>query len=200
MTGRRENPAKLADDVVEAARGGDEAALRRLYDEHQHRVLRLAFGILGDTDEAEDVLQDTMVYALTHLNRYDPDRAAFSTWLHTIALSRCRDRLRRRRSYLDRVAEWLRHEQSGYETDLAGGLRHLDTKTEVGRALEELTPKQREAVVLREIEGLTYREIGDVLGVPLRTAQARVVSGYSALRRALTEAGESPADTSGAGK
>jgi RNA polymerase sigma-70 factor (ECF subfamily) len=176
--------------LIEQARAGDEVALRALYETHRPRVMRLAMALLGDPDEAEDVLQDVMVYALTRLDRYRPERAAFGTWLHTITVSRCRDRARRRQSAGRRVAEWL-----GLRTPVVPGpetgLDRIDAASRVGRALEALTPLQREAIVLREVEGLSYREIGEVLGVPLRTAQTRVNAAYAGLRRSMGQDGES---------
>jgi RNA polymerase sigma-70 factor (ECF subfamily) len=125
-----------------------------------------------------------MVYALTRLDRYRAERAAFGTWLHTITLSRCRDRARRRQAAGRRLAEWLGLRPPTVPGPEAG-LGRLDAASRVGRALETLTPLQREALVLREVEGLSFREMGEVLGVPLRTAQTRVNAAYTGLRRAM---------------
>ena len=223
----------MSDDLLARARAGDEQALRLLYEGSRARVLRLAYSLLGDVDEAEDVMQDTLVYALTHLDRYDEDRAAFSTWLHTITVNRCRDRLRHRRTSLRRVAEWLRRadrpvsreSRRGYMAPVddpihassrphAGGaavegdagdrrepidLDGLDAADRIGAALRRLTPLQREALVLREIEGLSFQELADVLNVPLRTAQARVTSAHAAMRRALgaAQAGDDGSEAAG---
>jgi RNA polymerase sigma-70 factor (ECF subfamily) len=175
----------VSGDLIEQARGGDERALRLLYEGSRARVLRLAYSLLGDADEAEDVMQDVMVYALTHLDRYDALRAAWPTWLHTITVSRCRDAARRKRMRLRRVADWFRgHDAAGRiaPDDEAG---RLDSVALAQRALLSLTPLQREAIVLREVEELSLAELAQVLGVPLRTAQARVASAHSAMRRAL---------------
>jgi len=179
----------LSDDEVLRARTGDEAALRGLYESYRPRVLRLAFGLLGDADEAEDAMQDVMVYALTHLDRYDSDRAAFGTWLHTITVSRCRDRLRRRHLGLRRLAEWVGLRRADPLPSIDERAERLDAADSVGAALGSLTDIQREAILLREVEGLSFREIGDVLGVPLRTAQTRVASAHEALRRGLAGQG-----------
>jgi len=175
----------VTDHLIRRARSGDEAALRSLYETHRPRVMRLAFGLLGDADEAEDVMQDVLVYALTHLERYDADRAAFGTWLHTIAVSRCRDRARRRAFGVKRVTDWFRSHPPVGSADREAIVDRLDITSEVDRALAMLTLKQREALVLREIEGLSYKEMGEVLGVPMRTAQTRVTAAYAALRNTL---------------
>jgi RNA polymerase sigma-70 factor (ECF subfamily) len=168
------------------ARRGDEAAQRELYEQFRGRVLRLANALLGDPDDAEDVMQDVMVYALTHLTQYDESRAAFGTWLHMITVSRCRDRARRRRLSVRRLADlWRSDRRAEDPADRLGG---IDAAGMLERGLAALTPTQREALALRHIEGLSFEEMGTVLGVPMRTAQARVASGTAALRRVLGEA------------
>ncbi len=173
----------MVDDLIQRARSRDEAALRQLYERHRQPVFRLAYGILRDHDEAEDVMQDVMVQALSHLERYDPQRGAFSTWLHTITVNRCRDRLRRRRLQ-DRLFGWLQRGDVEEPATPAPDIEHVDTDRRIARALGDLTDLQREALLLREVEELSFAELGEVLGVPLRTAQARVNSAAAALRRA----------------
>jgi RNA polymerase sigma factor (sigma-70 family) len=177
---------EAGDALLQRARAGHEAAQRELYEAHRARVLRLAYALLGDADDAEDVMQDVMVYALTNLNRYDPSRAALSTWLHTITLSRCRDRARRRRMGLRRVTDWLQgRAEDAVEVGPEANLERFDARLRVGQALSRLTRVQREAIVLREVVELTFEEMATVLGVPLRTAQARVTSAHAAVRRQL---------------
>jgi RNA polymerase sigma-70 factor (ECF subfamily) len=173
------------EDVIRRARSGDEAALRTLYETHRPRVMRLAYSLLGDADEAEDVTQDVLIYALNKLDRYDPSRAAFTTWLHMITVSRCRDRARRARTALASVTGWLRGSRDQVAPDPESRLDRLDAASRIGPALAKLTPLQREALVLREVEELSFAEIGTVLDVPMRTAQARVTSAYAALRQSL---------------
>ena len=172
------------DATLVRARSGDQAALRELYEAHRGRVLRLAFAVLGDADEAEDVMQDVMVYALTHLDSYDPDKAAFGTWLHTITISRSRDRLRRQRVRLSRLASLWRN-SDGRAPDPAEGVTALDASSVLRAGLGSLTATQREALALRFLEEMSFEEMGQVLGVPMRTAQARVNSATLALRRSL---------------
>lgn len=170
--------------LVARAREGDEAALRWLYETHRPRIHRLAVGLLGDGDEADDIVQDVMIYALRHLDRYQPDRAAFGTWLYTIAVSRCRDRGRRSRRLLGGLrAWWTEHGQATADPDDA--LSRIDAQSALGRALATLTPLQREALALRIVAELSFHEIGQALGIPLRTAQTRVTGAMQALRRAM---------------
>lgn len=184
----------MSELLVHRAREGDERALRELYEAHRGPILRLAYAILGDRDEAEDVMQDVMIYALTHLDRFDPERGSFGTWAHAIAVSRCRDRLRRAKVRLRHLtAAWSGSE--GGHGDPEAVFSRLDAARRIAPALAQLTPRQREAVALRDIQDLSLQEMADVLGVPLRTAQARLHSAHAALRRSLSDpaSNETPA-------
>jgi RNA polymerase sigma-70 factor (ECF subfamily) len=169
----------------------DEQAAEALYQTHHKRVYRLAYALLGDAGDAEEVMQDTMVYALTRVKSFDPKRASFTTWLHTITVSRCRDRQRRKRpAYvpLDGHMERANHLEnvvaSPEEATIARERRH-----ELWKALDQLSPKLREAVVLRYWSGHTYQEMAEILHCPLSTAQSRVRLAYDQLRRLLDSAG-----------
>jgi RNA polymerase sigma-70 factor (ECF subfamily) len=179
----------VPNELIERARSGDEAALRKLYEEQRPRVMRLAFALLGDAAEAEDVMQDVLVYALTNLDQYDPDRGSFATWVNTIALSRTRDRGRRLRRQLTHLRDSFFGLPTRTENEPHRAIEAVDAAAAVGPALAKLTRIQREAIVLREVEGLSFREIGEQLGIPMRTAQARVTSAHSALRKALQDSG-----------
>lgn len=180
--------------LIERARQGDETALRWLYETHRPRIQRLAVSLLGDGDEADDVMQDVMIYALRHLDRYQPERAAFGTWLHAIAVSRCRDRGRRaQRGLAGLRAWWVGHGEP--TADPEDRVPAIDAAGALGPALATLTPLQREALALRAVSELSFQEIGEALGIPLRTAQTRVAGALAALRRAMPASGfEAEAD------
>jgi RNA polymerase sigma-70 factor (ECF subfamily) len=169
----------------------DERAAEALYQTHHKRVYRLAYALLGDAGDAEEVMQDTMVYALTRVKSFDPQRASFTTWLHTITVSRCRDRQRRKRpAYVPldghiESADHLENVVAGPEqATIARESRH-----ELWNALDQLSPNLREAVVLRYWSGHTYQEMAEILHCPLPTAQSRVRLAYDQLRRLLDSAG-----------
>lgn len=166
---------------------GDEGAAEALYQAHHKRVYRLAFALLGNAADAEEVMQDTMVYALTRIKQYDPQRAAFTTWLHTITVSRCRDRARRKRPFGAGVG--------GHQAlvDSASGPERMtiarENRQELLQALDQLSPKLREAIVLRYWSGHTYQEMAHILHCPLPTAQSRVRVAYEQLRKLLAPTG-----------
>jgi RNA polymerase sigma factor (sigma-70 family) len=94
--------------LIEHWQAGDERAAEGLYSHCQGQVFRLAYGILGNRADAEEVAQDALIYALSKINRYDPRRASFGAWLHTITVSRCWNKRRRRRLPLVSLATWLK--------------------------------------------------------------------------------------------
>ena len=86
--------------LIERWQGGDQRAAEVLYNHHRNQTFRLAYGLLGNQADAEEAAQDALTYALTNIRRYDSQRAGFGTWLHTITVSRCRDRQRAQRRRL----------------------------------------------------------------------------------------------------
>jgi RNA polymerase sigma-70 factor (ECF subfamily) len=174
--------------LVERWRAGDESAAEALYNHHRAQVFRLAFAILGDWDDAEEVAQDALVYALSKIDRYDPRKARFSTWLHVITVSRCRNKRRRRRSLLLPLTTWLRG--GGDVADPTPSQERLaiqaEMRGEIWQVIQGLSPPLREAILLRHWAGHTYREIAEILDCPLATAQSRVRLAHQRLRATLT--------------
>ncbi|MBN1977631.1 MAG: sigma-70 family RNA polymerase sigma factor [Anaerolineae bacterium] len=172
--------------LIERWQAGDERAAQALYDHFWDRTFWLAYGLLGDPDDAEEVAQDALYYALSNIARFDPDRAAFGTWLHTITVSRSRNRYRRRLTWPSLTA-WLArggdvpdpsssHEQKAIR---------IEAKSAVWEAVQSLTPRLREAILLRYWAGHTYREMADILGCPVPTAQSRVRLAFQRLQADL---------------
>ena len=176
--------------LIRRWQAGDERAAEALYGHYRDSVFRLACGLLGDAADAEEVAQDALAYALVNIYRYDPRRASFATWLHTITVSRCRDRYRRRRLTSLSLATWL--QRGGDVADSAPGPeRHAvqaETRSRVWEAVQALSQPLREAVLLRYWAGHTYREMAEILGCPVPTAQSRVRLAYKRLRATLAPA------------
>jgi RNA polymerase sigma-70 factor (ECF subfamily) len=172
------------DEWIDAAVAGDQRACTAIYERFVQPVFRLAYGVLLNQQDAEEVVQDSFGYAFRSLHRYDSRRSSFRTWLYTITLSRCRNKRRRRwlpTLPLADMAEWLPGREPNPET----AVEQLSLREMVWQALGELSPKQREAVVLRYFDGLTYREMAMVLGCPLKTAESRVRLAHEALYQIL---------------
>jgi RNA polymerase sigma-70 factor (ECF subfamily) len=175
------------DALIKRWQGGDQRAAEALYNAYRESTFRLAYALLGEPAEAEDAAQEALVHALVHIERYDPTRASFSTWLHVIAVSRCRQRLRRRRSFLRALTRWLGSQERSAEPAPRPENQAIrdETAAEVVRAVQALSPPLREAIVLRYWAGHTYQEIAEIAGCPMRTAQSRVRLAHARLRQAL---------------
>ena len=165
--------ALLAIAVLAAAAlrrvGGD--ALRALYEECGAKVMALAYRILRDRAEAEDVVQETFLELYRRADAYDERRGTRATWAVVIARSRAIDRLRARRSGL-RLVEEQSQEPVPVHVEDPGDLG--ERRRRVQGALAELPAEQREAIELAYFEGLTHSEIAARTGQPLGTTKTRV--------------------------
>jgi RNA polymerase sigma-70 factor (ECF subfamily) len=167
-------------DLIEAALSGEERAYEALYRRFVGALYRLAYGVLLNRQDAEEVVQDSFAYAFRALKRFDPAQSAFKTWLYTITMSRCRNKRRRKWLPIVRLADVAERLAGDAPTPESTVMRQT-TREIVLKALGRLSPKLREAVVLRYFEDLTYREIGEVLGCPAKTAESRVRLAHDAL-------------------
>jgi len=174
-------------NLIDHWQAGDERAAEAIYNQYRQATFGLAYALLDHAADAEEVTQDALTYALTNIDRYDPQRANFSTWLHTITVSRCRNKRRRRALLTLPLIAWLK---SG--GDLAdptptpeGQALWESTQDEVWAAIQRLSQPLREAILLRHWTDHTYQEIADILGCPMRTVQSRVRLAYKQLRTTL---------------
>ncbi len=185
--------------LIQRWQAGDERAAEALYNNYQESVFRLAYGLLGDPSDAEEVAQDALTYALVRIARYDPRRASFATWLHTITGRGGRDRQRRRHLPSLSLTAWL--ERGGdFPNSAPGPERHAiraETRSRVWEAVQALSRPLREAILLRYWAGHTYREMAAILGCPVPTAQSRVRLAYKRLRATLAPAGLTNLDEEG---
>ena len=172
-------------DLIARAVQGDEEALAALYHRHAPALYRLAYGLLGNAEDAEEVVQDALVYALSRLDRYDPAQSAFTTWLQTITVSRCRNKRRRRRLPSLRLADWLGRDLPDPDADPEATVLAGEEARQVWEAVQRLSPVVREVVVLRYWGGHTIPEIARIVGCPPATAQSRLRLAHEQLRRHL---------------
>lgn len=151
---------------------------------HSSRVYRLAYRLTGNRHDAEDLTQEVFVRVFRSLSNYTP--GTFEGWLHRITTNLFLDKMRRKQrirfeSLADDAAERLHGREP--TPPVVYDERHFDT--DVQAALDELAPEFRAAVVLCDIEGLSYEEIAATLGVKLGTVRSRIHRGRAQLRAAL---------------
>ena len=175
-------------DLIERWRLGDQRAAEQLYAQTRERVFRLAFGLLGNSEDAEEAAQDALSYALVNIDKFDPDRARFTTWLHTITVSRVRDRQRRKRFSLTSLAEWMAggRDVSADTPRTEQRMTQQVARDEVWSAVQTLSPVLREAIVLRYWAQHSFREMAEILDCPMGTAQSRVRRGFEQLAKELS--------------
>ncbi len=174
------------DLLIGRGRDGDEASCAALYTAFHGPVFRLCLALLNNGSDAEEVAQDTFVYAFRQLKAYDPARSAFRTWLFTIAISRCRNKRRRWFPALTALTE-LDGQTRGWPRAVEAAFERRGVRQEVWRAVQALPEPLRESVVLRYFLDFRYKEIGHVLGCGEKTAQSRVRLALERLRAALRQ-------------
>lgn len=174
--------------LVNRCLAGDETAYVSLYNQCSGMIYRLAYGLLQNKEDAEEVLQDSFEYAFRRLDHFDPRKSAFTTWLYRIAVSRCRNK--RRRKWLPTFSfnQISNEELTDKDTPTPDeSLTLNDRQLAVWQALKNLSPKLRETAVLRYYHGLRYQEIGDILNIPAKTAESRMRLVHKAMREILQE-------------
>jgi RNA polymerase sigma-70 factor (ECF subfamily) len=172
---------------------GEKRAFDEIVRRYSSKMVNLAYQILGDRDLAQDVGQETFLRAYRSAARYR-EISKFSTWLYTIAINLCRNELRRRKfkTYsLEGMAE--REDSDRLRIDIADEKRMPDLdleRKEIGRMVREavatLPEKFKTPLVLRDIQGLTYEEIGGILGLPEGTVKSRINRARIRVRQILT--------------
>lgn len=161
---------------MQAARGGDRAALDSLLRRHYDRLYALCRRMTGDAADAADACQEALIAIVRGLPAFD-GRSAFGTWAYRVATNACLDELRRRR----------RRPEPGLPegpAEMASPVDHVEsstTRVDLDRALQSLPSDYRAAVVLRDVCGLSYDEIAEALLIPPGTVRSRIARGRAAL-------------------
>jgi RNA polymerase sigma-70 factor (ECF subfamily) len=160
---------------VTRAREGDAAAFAAIYARYERRIYAFIYRMMGNPDDAFDLTQETFLKAYRALDKTDAELNV-NAWLHRIASNACMDVLRRRQ-----LLRWLpwdnaRHDRpSGRREDSPeAALLGDETQRAVTRVLQAMSPRNRQALILREYEGLAYQEIAAVLGISLLAVKSLI--------------------------
>lgn len=180
MAGSRD---AASDDLAEvrAIAAGDSVAFRRLIDRESPRLLRFALGLLGNLDEAEDMVQETLLRLWENAAAWTPD-ARIGTWLHRVCYNRSIDRLRRRRAFVDdSMLDALPDEAQPPDLQLVRSERVHNVREAVAR----LAPRQRTAVLLFHFQDLPQREAAEVMGISEVALESLLARARRQMRRWL---------------
>jgi RNA polymerase sigma-70 factor (ECF subfamily) len=181
--------------LIEAYRAGDPEALAELLVAYQRRVYGVCYRMVRNPEAAADLTQDSLIKVMEGLDSYD-GRAAFSTWVIRVTMNCClshlrKERLRRHGSLDQPTAEGALppsfHLPSEAELSGLRRVEQAEMRSVLLRALASLEPHMRAVLVLRDLQGLEYQQIGQVLGVPVGTVKSRLFRARAALRAAAEE-------------
>jgi RNA polymerase sigma-70 factor (ECF subfamily) len=181
------------EELVEAFQTGDLSAFDELQRRWDRKIQGAVYRLMGSEDEARDLCQETFLKAYRALRGFKRE-ARFSSWLYQIALNVCRDRMRRKKKNRGLVS-LDEMDENGTPLPARPGPSALDLveasdlARAVSAAVGELSDEQREVIVLKEYEGLTFLEIADVLGLPISTVKTRLYRGLDQLREQLERRG-----------
>lgn len=169
MSGRSVPSAATELELISHAQQGDRRAFGELVLRHREGVVNVVYRMCGDANLAEDAAQEAFIRAWQHLPGYRP-QSPFRNWVYRIATNVALDTLRRERETVDIEALSLATSSEGPEALVEGAERG----ERVRQAVLALPLASRAVLVLREYEGLSYREIADTLGIPIGTVMSRL--------------------------
>jgi RNA polymerase sigma-70 factor (ECF subfamily) len=188
--------AQVVGMLVRRCVAGDAVAWEEIVQRYNRRIYNICYRFAGSADDAQDLTQEVFIKMYRTLNSYDMERGAFMTWVTTITRNLLVDHFRK--SKQDRVTDSIDAAPSEHEdaTPLSDKIQDRtptpdasaqsrETRETVHRALQKLSPDVREAVILRDLQDMDYREIATVLRVPEGTVKSRINRGRAELARLL---------------
>jgi len=181
------------EELVDAFQAGDLSAFDDLVRRWERRIQAAIYRVMGTEDDARDLCQEALLKAYRALGGFKRE-ARFSSWLYQIALNLCRDRMRRRKGRTMVSLEALEPDALSVRTRerRPGPLELVEADAlsrAVADAVSELSEEQREVIVLKEYQDLTFLEIAEILDVPLSTVKTRLYRGLGQLRLRLERQG-----------
>jgi len=170
-------------EIIKACKRGDRTAFRDLFEAHKDRVYTIAFHYGGDETTARDVTQQVFLKLFTIIGQFRED-SQFTTWLYRIVANACADEHRRRRRFVpfspavevSHMTTRSTQEESYQRRQVADSVRD---------ASSELTPKLRLPILLKYVEGMSYEEISESLGISIGTVSSRLNRGHKMLAQKL---------------
>lgn len=187
------NTSSPRDDalLIRAFQAGDKAAFDKLVLKHQHKLINLCYRFLGDYQEANDSAQETFIKVYRSLNRFRFE-SAFSTWLYRIAVNTCKNRLmsqdfRRSRKTVS-IDDPIQTDEGEVQIEIKDESlspeREVDAREKnelIQQAISSLPDDQKQVVILRDIEQLSYEEISQVTGLNIGTVKSKLSRARQAL-------------------
>jgi RNA polymerase sigma-70 factor (ECF subfamily) len=183
-------PAATDEVLVAAAKLGDHPAFAELWMRHSNTAFKMACRIMGNRDDAEDVIQDAWMKAYVHLKGFD-GRAKFSTWLTRIAINSALMTLRRRRAHPETSMEiedgetWRHCEITDQTKDVEEFYARHERAERLRRAICRLQPTLRNVVEIHQLSDRSVKEVAELAGLSVAATKSRLLRARIVLRRAL---------------
>jgi RNA polymerase sigma-70 factor (ECF subfamily) len=179
---------ELERELIRKCKSGDARFYEPLVRAYEPSGLRLAVAMMGNTEDAQDALQEAFIKTYDALHRFDL-RRPFGPWFFQILRNQCRDMLRSRKArfHLEEVDERLEERPAEAERGPERARQRNDARATLWRGLERIGPEHREVLVLKELEGFRYGEIAQILEIPEGTVASRLYHARNALREALLD-------------
>ena len=176
-------------ELIERAKKGDTRAFGTLVERYQRRVIGVAMAVVHNQEDALELAQETFVRAFQSVGKFE-SRSSFSTWLYRIAANIAIDFRRRERRHPTMRGEEAEDEIQRLPSNLGDSFKEAqrsEMSQRIRDALAELTPEHRAAILLREVEGLSYDEISEVMQCPRGTVMSRLHYARNHLREILKD-------------
>ena len=176
--------------MIQRCLAGDQDAWAQIVRQHWRKVFNIAYKFTGKHDEAEDLTQDVFLKIFKSLDTFDR-RANFQTWLVSVSRNLCIDHyrsVRKERETIDRDVDPGDLTPAAPTTSPIAALEQRDRVNLLKKAMDHLPPTLRSAVLLRDIQELSYQEIADALGIPIGTVMSRISRGRKQLYQLLVGA------------
>jgi RNA polymerase sigma-70 factor (ECF subfamily) len=188
--------AHVAAMLIRRCISGDAVAWEEIVQRYNRRIYNICYRFAGSAEDAQDLTQEVFIKMYRTLNSYDVDKGAFMTWVTTVTRNLLVDNFRKKKQ--DRMTDSLDAAPTEHEDAMPlseqipdkgpppdARLQNRETREMVHRGLQKLSPELREAVVLRDLQDMDYREIATVLKVPEGTVKSRINRGRAELARLL---------------
>ncbi len=171
--------------LIRRAAAGDRAAFEAIIRVHERRVLMTALRLLGNMDDAQDAGQDVFIWMHRYLPRFDSAKP-LSPWVYRMTVNVCRDHWQRsKRNRTENLVNFEVPSEATPHNDPHRSLRAREDRTILYRALDTLPPKERAAIVLRDIEGLSTAEVADVLESSPVTVRSQISAARLKIKKAI---------------
>jgi RNA polymerase sigma-70 factor (ECF subfamily) len=173
--------------MIERAKAGDPAAFEQMIDCYQRKVISTAWRMLGNREDARDAAQEVFLRVYKYLGGFRVDQD-FAAWLYRIIINVCRDQMRKRGRPDQFTSFEMEHELGSFDShasneDVEAAAIRSQQQAMIAQALDTLSTKERTAIVLRDLEGLTTEEVARVLGSSQTTVRSQISSARAKIKK-----------------